>query len=154
VVFVDADGSDDPQDLMRLLDPIRAGQADLVLGSRTAAAKSNRAFTPQQAFGNWLATRLMRLFFRARYTDLGPFRVIRRDALERLRMQDTNFGWTIEMQIKAHRCGLRILEIPVNYRRRIAGESKISGTFVGTIRAGWTILAVLAKYGLQSDRPD
>jgi glycosyltransferase involved in cell wall biosynthesis len=154
VVFLDADGSDDPQDLLQLLDPIRAGQADLALGSRTAAAKSTGAFTPQQAFGNWLATRLMRLLFRARYTDLGPFRVIRRDALESLRMQDTNFGWTIEMQIKAHRCGLRVLEIPVNYRRRIAGESKISGNLVGTIRAGWKILAVLAKYGLQSGRPD
>jgi glycosyltransferase involved in cell wall biosynthesis len=152
IVFLDADGSDDLEDLVRLLDPVRNGKADLVLGSRTAAAKSSGAFTPQQAFGNWLATGLMRLFFGARYTDLGPFRAIRREALERLKMQDTNFGWTIEMQIKAHRAGLRVLEIPVNYRKRIAGESKISGNFVGTIRAGWKILWTIAKHGLSSTR--
>ena len=154
LVFLDADGSDDPEDLLRLLAPIRNGEADLALGSRTTAAKFTGAFTPQQAFGNWLATRLMRLLFGARYTDLGPFRVIRREALERLQMQDTNFGWTIEMQIKAHRHGLRVMEIPVNYRPRIAGKSKISGNFVGTIRAGWKILWIIAKYGLLSGRPD
>jgi glycosyltransferase involved in cell wall biosynthesis len=152
VVFLDADGNDDPEDLLRLLAPIREGKADLALGSRTAAAKSSGAFTPQQAFGNWLATGLMSLFFGAHYTDLGPFRVIRREALDRLQMQDTNFGWTIEMQIKAHRNGLRVQEIPVNYRRRIAGESKISGNFVGTIRAGWKILWIIAKHGLLSGR--
>ena len=148
IVFLDADGSDDPEDLLRLLAPVRDGAADLVLGSRIAAAKFSGAFTPQQAFGNWLATWLMRLLFGARYTDLGPFRVIRREALERLRMQDTNYGWTIEMQIKAHRAGLCILELPVNYRKRIAGKSKISGNLVGTLRAGWKILWVIAKYGL------
>jgi glycosyltransferase involved in cell wall biosynthesis len=152
VVFLDADGSDDPEDLVRLLAPIRDGAADLVLGSRTIAARTARAFTPQQAFGNWLATGLMRSFFGARYTDLGPFRVIRREALERLQMRDTNFGWTIEMQIKAHRAGLRVLEIPVNYRKRIAGESKISGNFMGTLRAGWKILWTIAKHGLSSGR--
>jgi glycosyltransferase involved in cell wall biosynthesis len=152
IVFLDADGSDHPEDLARLLDPVRDGAADVALGSRTAAAKSSGAFTPQQAFGNWLATGLMQLFFGARYTDLGPFRVIRCEALERLKMQDTNFGWTIEMQIKAHRAGLRVLEIPVNYRKRIAGESKISGNFVGTIHAGWKILWTIAKHGLSSTR--
>jgi glycosyltransferase involved in cell wall biosynthesis len=150
VVFLDSDGSDDPEDLVRLLTPVREGKADLALGSRTAAAKSSGAFTPQQAFGNWLATELMSLFFGARYTDLGPFRVIRRDALERLQMRDSNYGWTIEMQIKAHRSGIRVVEIPVNYRRRIAGESKISGNFVGTMRAGWKILWTIARYGLSS----
>ena len=150
VAFLDADGSDDPEDLVRLLAPVRDGEADLALGSRTIAARAAGAFTPQQAFGNWLATGLMRLLCGARYTDLGPFRVIRRKALERLRMQDTNFGWTIEMQIKAHRTGLKIVEIPVNYRRRIAGESKISGNFVGTVRAGCKILWTIAKYGLSS----
>jgi hypothetical protein len=124
----------------------------MVLGSRTAAAKSSGAFTPQQAFVNWLATELMRLFFGARYTDLGPFRMIRREALDRLQMRDTNFGWTIEMQIKAHHLGLKVVEIPVNYRKRIAGESKISGNFVGTVRAGWKILWTIAKYGLSSER--
>jgi glycosyltransferase involved in cell wall biosynthesis len=152
VVFLDADGSDDPEDLVRLLAPIREGKADLALGSRTAAAKSSGAFTPQQAFGNWLATGLMSLFFGARYSDLGPFRVIRREALDRLQMQDTTFGWTIEMQIKAHCAGLRVLEIPVNYRKRIAGESKVSGNFAGTIRAGWKILWIIAKHGLLSGR--
>jgi glycosyltransferase involved in cell wall biosynthesis len=152
IVFLDADGSDDPEDLARLLAPVLDGKADLVLGSRTAAAKSSGAFTPQQAFGNWLATGLMRLFFGARYTDLGPFRVIRREALQRLEMQDTNFGWTIEMQIKAHRAGLRVREIPVNYRNRIAGESKISGTLNGTVRAAWKILWTIGKYGLLSGR--
>ena len=152
IVFLDADGSDDPEDLLRLLPPVRDGEADLVLGSRVAAAKSSGAFTPQQAFGNWLATRLMRLLFGARYTDLGPFRVIRREALERLQMKDTNYGWTIEMQIKAHRAGLRVRELPVNYRKRIAGESKISGNLVGTLRAGWKILWVIAKYGFLATR--
>jgi glycosyltransferase involved in cell wall biosynthesis len=152
VGFLDADGSDDPEDLVRLLTPVRDGEADLALGSRTAAARESGAFTPQQAFGNWLATGLMRVFFGAHSTDLGPFRVIRREALERLHMQDTNYGWTIEMQIKAHRAGLRVLEIPVNYRKRIAGESKISGNFVGTLRAGWKILWIIAKHGLSAGR--
>ena len=150
VVFLDADGSDDPEDLLRLLVPVREEVADLVLGSRTIAAKTSGSFTPQQAFGNWLATALMRSFFAARYTDLGPFRVIRREALDRLQMRDTSFGWTIEMQIKAHRAGLRVLEIPVNYRKRIAGKSKISGTLIGTFRAGWKILWTIAKHGLSS----
>lgn len=152
VGFLDADGSDDPEDLMRLLAPVRNGQVDMALGSRTIAARTAGAFTPQQVFGNWLATSLMRLFFAAPYTDLGPFRVIRREALDRLQMRDTNYGWTIEMQIKAHRSGMRVVEIPVNYRRRIAGESKISGNFVGTMRAGWKILWTIAKYGLSAGR--
>jgi glycosyltransferase involved in cell wall biosynthesis len=152
VVFLDADGSDDPEDLPRLVAPVREGAADLVLGSRTVAARKSRGFTPQQAFGNWLATGLMRMFFGARYTDLGPFRVIRRDALERLQMRDTNFGWTIEMQIKAHCLGLKVVEIPVNYRKRIAGESKISGTFAGTVRAGCKILWTIARHGFSSGR--
>lgn len=151
VIFLDADGSDDPRDLERLLAPLREGRADMVLGSRIAAARESGAFTPQQAFGNWLATRLMRVFFGTRYTDLGPFRAIRKKALHELPMQDTNYGWTIEMQIKAHRRGLRVIEIPVNYRKRMSGESKISGTFTGTVRAGWKILWTIAKYGLFAD---
>lgn len=151
VAFLDADGSDDPADLPRLLEPVLTGQADFVLGSRTNAGKIAGAFTLQQAFGNWLATSLMKLFFGARYTDLGPFRAIRRDKLDSLGMQDTNYGWTIEMQIKAHRHGLRVLEIPVNYRRRLAGESKISGNLIGTIRAGHKILWTIAKYGVSGN---
>jgi len=148
VVFVDGDGSDDPADLPRLLEPVVSGDADLALGSRTEAGWKGGAFTPQQAFGNRLATSLMKLLFGAQYTDLGPFRVILREKLRSLGMQDTNYGWTIEMQIKAHRQGLRVREIPVNYRRRIAGQSKISGNLVGTIRAGHKILWTIAKYGL------
>jgi len=150
LVFLDADGSDDPGDLGALLAPIRKGAADLVLGSRTEAGLKVGAFTPQQRFGNWLATWLLRILFKADFNDLGPFRAIRRLALEQLRMSDTTYGWTIEMQIKAHRRGLRVLEIPVNYRKRLAGESKISGNFVGTIRAGYKILFTIAKYGLFS----
>jgi glycosyltransferase involved in cell wall biosynthesis len=148
VVFLDADASDDPADLPRILEPICAGRADLVLGSRTAAARQHGAFTPQQAFGNRLATWLLWVLFGARYTDLGPFRAIRRETLDALRMQDANFGWTIEMQIKAHRQGLRVLEIPVNYRNRVAGESKISGNALGTVRAGYRILLTIARYAL------
>jgi len=147
IVFLDADGSDDPRDLPRLLWPILDGSADFVLGSRTEAARRSGAFTPPQAFGNWLATGLMRLFFGVRYSDLGPFRAIRRPSLDRLQMCDTTYGWTIEMQIKAHRLGLHVLEIPVNYRKRLAGQSKISGNLLGSIRAGHKILWSIAKYG-------
>jgi len=150
IVFLDADGSDDPQDLPRLLAPLLDGSADLVLGSRTEAARRSGVFSPPQAFGNWIATGLMRLFFGARYSDLGPFRAIRRESLDRLQMRDPNYGWTIEMQIKAHRLGLRVLEIPVNYRKRLAGQSKISGNFIGSIRAGYKILWSIAKYGFSS----
>jgi hypothetical protein len=100
---------------------------------------------PHQHFGNWLATFLLRLFYGARYTDLGPFRVIRREALDRLAMRDPNFGWTVEMQIKAHRQGLRVQEIPVRYRRRRMGESKISGTIRGSVAAGAKIIWIIAK---------
>jgi len=148
VVFLDADGSDDPQDLPRLLAPLFDGSSDFVLGSRTVAAHLSSAFTPPQAFGNWFATSLLRLFFGARYSDLGPFRAICRQSLDRLRMSDINYGWTIEMQIKAHRLGLRVLEIPVNYRKRLAGQSKISGNLLGSIRAGYKILWSIAKYAL------
>jgi len=147
IVFLDADGSDDPHDLPPLLAPLFDECADLVLGSRTDAARRAHAFTVPQAFGNWLATRMLRLFLGARYSDLGPFRAIRRESLDRLQMRDTNYGWTIEMQIKAHRLGLRVLEIPVNYRKRLAGQSKISGTVAGTLRAGYKILWSIARYG-------
>ena len=144
LLFIDADGSDDPSDIPRLLAPIECGEADFVLGSRTLGRPEPGALAPQQQFGNWVATRLMRLLFGARYTDLGPLRAIRRDALERLAMRDTNFGWTIEMQIKARRHGLRVREIPVNYRKRRGGQSKISGTLSGSFLAGakilWTVL--------------
>lgn len=146
VAFMDSDGSDDPADLERLVAPIRKGQADMVLGSRTLGQREQGAVAPHQHFGNWLSTSLLRWFYGARYTDLGPFRVIRRESLERLQMRDTNFGWTVEMQIKAHRHGLRVVELPVGYRKRKLGESKISGTIRGSVAAGAKILWTIAKY--------
>lgn len=143
VLFMDADGADDPVDAPSLLGPIRAGEADLVIGSRIARA-SPGALLPQARFGNWVATRLLRVFFGARFTDLGPFRAIRWQALESLRMSDNDFGWTVQMQARAAKMGLPVREIPVNYRKRI-GRSKISGTVLGSVRAGYTILWTLAK---------
>jgi glycosyltransferase involved in cell wall biosynthesis len=146
VAFMDADGSDSPDDLDALLQPIADGHAAMTLGSRVLGERESGALTPQQQFGNRLATALMRLLHGARYTDLGPFRAIRREALAGLGMRDTNFGWTIEMQIKAHRAGLPIREVPVRYRRRRVGQSKISGTISGTVRAGTKILWTIVKY--------
>jgi glycosyltransferase involved in cell wall biosynthesis len=147
VVFLDADYSDHPDELPRLLQPILDGNRDFVLGSRLAGSREAGAMPPQSVWGNRLACFLMWLLFGARYTDLGPFRAIRWDCLRRLGMCDRNFGWTVEMQIKAARQNLRFCEVPVSYRRRI-GASKISGTIGGTIRAGYKILYLIAKYGL------
>jgi len=145
VAFVDADFSDFPEDLEKILQPLRDNSADLVIGTRTATSESRLALTPQQRYGNRLATTLVKLFFGQTYTDLGPFRAIRRDALRRLEMVDRNYGWTIEMQIKAARQNLRIVEVPVRYRIRI-GRSKISGTIKGVILAGAKIIYTIFKY--------
>jgi glycosyltransferase involved in cell wall biosynthesis len=145
IVFLDADYSDHPEDLRRLLEPVLSGAADLVLGSRIMTTAARRALLPQARFGNRLATWLMRRVFGASYTDLGPFRVIRRAALDALGMCDPDFGWTIEMQIKAHVNGLRVLELPVQYRRRV-GQSKITGTVRGTLQAGTKILWTIYRY--------
>lgn len=139
VVFMDADRSDDVGDLAALLAPIARGDADLVIGSRTRGGAESGALLPQARFGNWLATRWIRMWYGFRYTDLGPFRAIRFAALERLGMRDRDWGWTLEMQIRALHAGLRIVEVPVRYRRR-TGRSKISGTVVGSLRAGRKIL--------------
>jgi len=152
VAFMDADGSDDPADLRRLLEPVEQGEAEMVVGSRVLGEREQGALTPQQRIGNALATSLLRLLHGARYTDLGPFRAIRREALARLQMRDTRFGWTIEMQIKAQRQGLRVLEIPVRYRKRRAGRSKISGTLWGTIQAGCKILWIIFRYSVLRER--
>jgi hypothetical protein len=148
VVFLDADYSDHPELLPELVAPIFADEADFVLGSRLLGRRETGAMPPQSVFGNHLACFLMRLRFGIRYTDLGPFRAIRYDRLVELGMTDRNFGWTIEMQLKAVQAGLRIREIPVPYRRRI-GTSKVSGTILGSIRAGWKILYTIARYGLR-----
>lgn len=152
VVFLDGDYSDYPEDMHLLVDPIAANEADFVVGSRVLGTHEKGALTPQQRFGNWLACRLMRRFFGTRFTDLGPFRAIRIEALQALDMRDRAFGWTVEMQIKAARCGLAIKEVPVRYRPRI-GVSKISGTVRGTVLAGYTILSVIARSAL-SRPPD
>jgi len=144
VVFLDGDYSDHPEEMDRLVDPIVAGAADLVIGSRVLGQRDPGALTPQARFGNWLSCELMHLIWRHRYTDLGPFRAIGRPALQRLGMRDTDYGWTVEMQLKALRHRLRVLDTPVSYRRRI-GRSKVSGTLRGVVGAGtkilWTIFA-------------
>lgn len=145
VVFVDGDGSDDLSEMPRLVEPILRGRADLVIGSRTLGTVEPGALSPQQRFGNWLATRLIRRFYGQRYTDLGPFRAIRRDLLDRLQMRDRRYGWTAEMQIRALQLGARVVEVPVRYRKRI-GRSKISGTVSGVLKAGFWILYTIWKY--------
>ena len=143
VAFLDADYSDHPDELPRVVGPILAGDADLVIGSRVLGRREPGALLPQARVGNWVACLLIRLLYGHRSTDLGPFRAIRWRALEELGMTDPDFGWTAEMQVKALRHGLRMVEVPVSYRRR-TGASKITGTVTGTLRAGhkilWTVL--------------
>jgi glycosyltransferase involved in cell wall biosynthesis len=145
VVFLDADRSDDPCHIAELIRPIREGRCDLVLGSRTTGGAEPGSLLPHQRAGTFLICLMIWLLFGRRYTDLGPFRAVRLDALRGLSMKDTTFGWTAEMQVKAVQKGLRVLEIPVTYRRRV-GRSKISGTLGGTARAalkiGWTLAAL------------
>lgn len=147
VVFMDGDASDDASDMTLLVAPIRSGEADLVLGSRVLGQREQGALTPQQIFGNALACTLIRLLWGVRFTDLGPFRAIRRDALARLAMSDRNYGWTVEMQVRAAKLGLRCHEVPARYRRRI-GTSKVSGTLRGVIGAGTKILYVIGREAL------
>jgi len=145
VVFLDADFSDHPEEISSLLDPITEDRADLVIGDRTRLAQPG-ALLPQQRFGNALATRLIALRTGHRYRDMGPFRAIRWSALESLQMSDPTWGWNVEMQMRAVQNRLRVLEVPVQYRPRI-GQSKISGTLRGSIRAGGKILWAVWQYG-------
>jgi glycosyltransferase involved in cell wall biosynthesis len=145
VVFVDADFSDHPDELPRLVAPLLAGEADLVIGSRVLGQRERGALLPQARAGNLVACFLIRLLYGHRYTDLGPFRAARWEALERLGMADPDFGWTAEMQVKALRYGLRVTEVPVSYRRR-TGVSKITGTVTGTLRAGYKILWTVLRH--------
>ncbi len=145
VVFVDADWSDHAEELPSLIAPILAGKADLVIGSRILGRREPGALLPQARAGNLVACAMIRLLYGHRFTDLGPFRAIRWEALERLKMSDPNFGWTAEMQVKALRHGLRCTEVPVSYRRRV-GVSKITGTVSGTVRAGYKILWTVLRY--------
>ncbi len=143
VLFCDGDGSDDLSQLPQFFD--RTTTDDFILGDRRATPAGQACLTPVQRYGNRLATGLIFLGWRYRYRDLGPLRLIRREALERMQMRDRGFGWTVEMQVRAIECGLRICELPVNYSRRQGGRSKISGTVWGSLQAGVIICTTLAR---------
>jgi len=146
VVFVDGDYSDYPDQMPQLVEPIIHNEMDMVIGSRVLGDLEKGAMMPQQIFGNWLATSLIKFFYSYEFTDLGPFRAIRYDKLMEVEMVDPDFGWTVEMQVKAAKLKLKCIEVPVKYRKRI-GVSKVSGTVKGTILAGhkilWTIFKLL-----------
>ncbi|MEP2346839.1 MAG: glycosyltransferase family 2 protein, partial [Algoriphagus sp.] len=145
VVFLDGDYSDYPEDLLDLIQPLLDQKADMVIGSRALGERESGSMTFPQVFGNWLATTMMKYMQGAKFSDLGPFRAIVWSKLLDLAMVDQNFGWTIEMQIKAHKAGLRYTEVPVNYRKRI-GVSKVSGTVKGVFGAGYKIIYTIFKY--------
>jgi glycosyltransferase involved in cell wall biosynthesis len=140
VAFMDADLSDDPTDLEPLVRLLEDGEWDMVIGSRVLGSTEPGSLTPMQRFGNWLTTLLIRKIWHVSFTDLGPMRILRRPALDRLNLQDRDFGWNVEMQAKAARLRLRVTEAPVKYHRRRLGRSKISGTISGSVRAGAKIL--------------
>jgi glycosyltransferase involved in cell wall biosynthesis len=144
IVFLDGDYSDHPDEMPAIVDPIATGQVDFVIGSRVKGNAEHGALTARQRFGNWLACQLIERLWGAAYSDLGPFRAIRRNVLEQLKMTDRNYGWTAEMQIKVAKAGLTYLEVPVSYRPRI-GTSKISGTLRGTLMAGLKILTLIGR---------
>ena len=144
IVFLDADYSDYPQEIKELVSPITEGGYDLVIGSRTIGERQKGALLPQALVGNYVATRLIKLFYRVDFTDLGPFRAIRYDKLLSLDMRDKTFGWTVEMQVKAAKNGLRCAEVPVSYRKRI-GTSKITGTVAGSVMAGVKIIWMIFR---------
>ena len=148
IVFLDGDYSDYPEELTKLVGPILNDKADLVIGARVKRLREQGSMTPQQAFGNWLATFLMKLMFGAKFTDLGPFRAIKYNKLLALNMEDKTYGWTVEMQLKALKQKLNYIEIPVKYRNRI-GVSKVSGTIKGTVFAGFKILGWIFKYSFK-----
>ncbi|MGD2147376.1 MAG: glycosyltransferase family 2 protein [Anaerolineae bacterium] len=146
VLFLDADGADDPAEIPTLLAPLQSGKTDLVLGSRLAGDVAPAAMPWHQRFGNWLAARLVRLLYGLPLTDLSPFRAIHRQSLLTLALEDLTYGWPTEMIVKAARRGLRIVEVPVRYRPRIGGRSKISGTLKGTVLAAYHILRTISRY--------
>ncbi len=148
IVFMDGDYSDFPEDLHKVIKPILAGEADFVIGARDKALREEGSMTPQQVFGNWLATFLMKLLFKAKFSDLGPFRAIRYEQLIALEMEDKTYGWTVEMQLKVLKQKIAYTEVPVRYKKRI-GISKVSGTVKGSIFAGIKILGWIFKYSLK-----
>jgi len=148
IVFLDGDYSDYPEELTKLVEPILNDKVDFVIGARVKRLREQGSMTPQQVFGNWLATFLMKLMYSAKFTDLGPFRAIKYDKLLTLEMEDKTYGWTVEMQLKALKQKLNYTEVPVKYRNRI-GVSKVSGTVKGTIFAGFKILGWIFKYSFK-----
>jgi glycosyltransferase involved in cell wall biosynthesis len=148
IVFLDGDYSDYPEQLTELVDPIINDNIDFVIGARVKRLREQGSMTPQQVFGNWLATFLMKLFFGAKFSDLGPFRAIKYNQLLALKMEDKTYGWTVEMQLKALKQNLTYIEIPMKYRNRI-GVSKVSGTVKGSVMAGIKILGWIFKYSFK-----
>ena len=148
IVFLDGDYSDYPQELTKIIEPILSDNIDMVIGSRVSKWREKGSMTFPQRFGNWLATSLMKLFFNANFTDLGPFRAIKYSKLLQLNMQDKTYGWTVEMQLKAIKQNLTYIEVPVHYKNRI-GVSKVSGTIKGAIFAGVKILTWIFKYSFK-----
>ena len=146
IIFLDGDGSFDPAEMARLLAPIDAGQADLVLGSRVKGGIEPGSMPPHQRFGNRLVSAIMRVLYRIDVTDLGPFRAIRRETLNNFAMREMTFGWPTEMIVKTARHSARIVEVPITYRRRWSGQSKVSGTLRGTLLATCFILGVTLRY--------
>ncbi len=145
IVLMDGDRSDQPAELPRLLEPLLAGEADLVIGSRIMGDYEPGSLLPQQIFGNRVATFFLRLVFRVRMTDIGPFRVIRREQLLDLGMREMTYGWSIEMIARAAKSGLRVREVPVSYRKRAAGESKVSGNLRASVKAGYRIMFAIVR---------
>jgi len=148
LVFIDGDYSDYPEELDKVVAPIIDDNIDMVIGARVKALREEGSMTPQQVFGNWLATSLMKLFFGATFTDLGPFRAMKYDKLLDLQMEDKTYGWTVEMQLKVLKQNFTYTEVPVRYKKRI-GISKVSGTVKGSIFAGIKILGWIFKYSLK-----
>ena len=153
VVYIDADQSSLASEISRLLGPLASGEADLVLGSRTLGTVEAGAMGVHQRFGNWLTAAIMRRLYRVSVTDLGPYRAIRADLLQSLAMSEMTFGWPTEMMVKSARRGARIVEVPVTWRTRNAGESKVSGTIKGTILAGFYLLSVTVKHAFGPNPP-
>jgi glycosyltransferase involved in cell wall biosynthesis len=151
VVFMDGDYSDYPAELSDLVSAMVEHQADLVIGSRVLGKCEKGSLTPQQRFGNWLSTRMIQFLYGFSYTDLGPFRAIRTDALQRLNMQDLTYGWTVEMQVKVLQHQMKVVEVPVRYRKRI-GKSKVSGTISGSVKAGAKILWTIGKLAIKKPK--
>ncbi len=152
IVFLDGDGSDCPELIPAMIEPIADGQADFVIGSRTRGAREPNSMSAHQILAGYAVGAALRLLYGVRYTDMGPFRAIKRDALMRLGMRETSYGWNLEMQMRAARAGLRIIELPVAHRRRAGGVSKVSGSLGGTLKASWRIALTFARIALETRR--